>query len=225
DLLIFTTPTYCMHMSAPLKSFFDLTFDMWMVHRPMESMFKKKAVIVSTSAGSSAKSAIKDVQDCLFYMGVPKIFKSGLAVQASNWYQVSDKKKAKIDKNTTRLAKKISSAKPAVSIKTSFMFRIMRMLHKKGWNSSPVETAIETAKKHNVNPAKDPGGVKSFEKYEINGYKAVKYSMQINLSDKVCCLTSVLLYVNNKIYSIGFADYNGKHLNEFNKCVETVSVK
>ena len=36
DILIVTTPTYCMHMSAPLKSFFDLTFDMWMPHRPMK---------------------------------------------------------------------------------------------------------------------------------------------------------------------------------------------
>ena len=32
DILIVTTPTYCMHMSAPLKSFFDLTFDLWIAH-------------------------------------------------------------------------------------------------------------------------------------------------------------------------------------------------
>ena len=63
DILIVTTPTYCMHMSAPLKSFFDLTFDMWMSHRPMQSMFRKRAVIVSTSAGAGAKSAMKDVKE------------------------------------------------------------------------------------------------------------------------------------------------------------------
>ena len=28
DILIATTPTYCLHVSAPLKSFIDLTFDM-----------------------------------------------------------------------------------------------------------------------------------------------------------------------------------------------------
>ena len=56
DLLIVTTPTYCMHMSAPLKSFFDLTFDMWISHRPLKSMFRKRAVVVSTSAGAGTKS-------------------------------------------------------------------------------------------------------------------------------------------------------------------------
>ena len=63
DILIVTTPTYCMHMSAPLKAFFDLTFDLWMAHRPMESMLKKRAVIVSTAAGTGTKSAIRDVED------------------------------------------------------------------------------------------------------------------------------------------------------------------
>lgn len=94
DVLIVTTPTYCMHMSAPLKSFFDMTFDLWMAHRPMESMFKKKALIVTTAAGTGTGSAMKDVEDCLFYLGVPRIYKYGLAVQAMSWDDVAaDKKK------------------------------------------------------------------------------------------------------------------------------------
>ena len=32
DLLIFTTPTYCLRASAPMKSFLDLTFTYWMPH-------------------------------------------------------------------------------------------------------------------------------------------------------------------------------------------------
>ena len=131
DIIVVTTPTYCMHVSAPLKAFLDLTFDMWMVHRPMESMFTKKSVIVSTSAGSSPKTAMKDVQDALFYMGVPKIM---------NWQGVSEKKKEQIEKDAERIARKLSTGKkPAVGIKTRFMFKIMGMLHKKGWDSSPVE--------------------------------------------------------------------------------------
>ena len=142
DILIVTTPTYCMHMSAPLKSFFDLTFDMWMAHRPMKSMFSKRAVILSTSAGAGSKSAMKDVADCLFYMGVPKIIKYGLAVQAMSWDGVSDDKKSQIDKKTTAIAKKLSSSKKSsIGIKTRFMFMMMGMMHQKGWNSSPVETA------------------------------------------------------------------------------------
>lgn len=141
DILIVTTPTYCMHMSAPLKSFFDLTFDMWMSHRPMQSMFRKRAVIVSTSAGAGAKSAMKDVKDCLFYLGVPYVIKYGMAVQAMNWEGISADKMKKIDRKTDIIAKKLSSKKrPSVGIKTRFMFMMMGMMQKKGWNSSPVET-------------------------------------------------------------------------------------
>lgn len=140
DLLIVTTPTYCLHVSAPLKSFIDLTFDYWMSHRPRKSMFRKRAVIVSTSAGSSSKSAMKDVEDALFYLGVPSIIKYGLAVQAMNWDGIQSSKKEKIEKDTTRLARKLSThKKPHVGIKTRFIFRMMGMMQKNGWGSSPVE--------------------------------------------------------------------------------------
>lgn len=142
DLLVVTTPTYCMHVSAPLKAFIDLTFDLWMSHRPMASMFTKRALIVSTAAGTGTGSAMKDVQDALVYMGVPKIVKYGLAVQAMNWEGVDRKKKAKIERDAARIAKQLSTDKaPAVGIRTRFLFRMMGMLQKKGWNSAPVETA------------------------------------------------------------------------------------
>ena len=140
DILIVTTPTYCLHMSAPLKSFFDLTFGLWMSHRPMASMFRKKAVIVSTSAGSSTRSTVKDVRDALTYMGVPKIMTYGLAVQAMNWQEVPEKKKARIEKDAAGIARKLSAAQPTVGIRTRFLFRIMGMMQKKGWSASPVET-------------------------------------------------------------------------------------
>ena len=34
DLLIFTTPTYCLRSSAPMKAFIDLNFTYWMPHSP-----------------------------------------------------------------------------------------------------------------------------------------------------------------------------------------------
>ena len=85
---------------------------------------------------------MKDVQDALVYMGVPKIVKYGLSVQAMNWEGVDRKKKAKIEKDAARIAKGLSTDKaPAVGIRTRFLFRMMGMLQKKGWNSAPVETA------------------------------------------------------------------------------------
>lgn len=142
DLLVITTPTYCMHVSAPLKSFIDITFDYWMVHRPHKSMFRKKAVIVSTAAGSGTRTAIKDVNDALLYLGVPSVIKYGIAVQARKWENIADKKKEKIERDTARIAKKLSSAKPPkVGFKTRFLFYIMGMMQKKDWGSSPVEKA------------------------------------------------------------------------------------
>lgn len=141
DVLIVTTPTYCMHVSAPLKAFIDLTFDYWMAHRPLASMFRKQAVVVSTAAGAGTGSAMKDVKDALFYLGVPKILRYGVTVQAQRWQQVSDKKRAKIGRDTDRLARKITAKRPRVGIKTRFMFGLMRALHKKGWDSSPTERA------------------------------------------------------------------------------------
>ncbi len=140
DLLIFTSPTYCLRSSAPMKSFIDLTFTYWMVHRPRKSMFTKKALVVSTAAGQGMKSAIKDVKTALFYWGVPSIKSYGVALQAMNWDMVSAKKKGKIQKDTTRIAKRVSKGKkPFVGIKTRFIFKMMAVMQSAGMGSSPVE--------------------------------------------------------------------------------------
>ena len=102
---------------------------------------QKKKVILSTAAGTGVKSAIKDVEDWLFYLGIPEIYKYGMAVQAMSWDGVASDKKEKIEKKTTMLARKLSkSTAPSVGIKTRFMFWMMGMMQKKGWNSSPIET-------------------------------------------------------------------------------------
>lgn len=140
DLLVITTPTYCMHVSAPLKSLLDMTFDYWMVHKPKKCMFSKRAVVISTSAGAGTGSAIKDVCDALLYLGVPYVIRYGIAVQAMNWNGISDKKKAKIDRDTSKIAKKLdTNKKPAVGLKTRFYFNMMGMMQKNGWGASPSE--------------------------------------------------------------------------------------
>ncbi|MCH5270037.1 MAG: NAD(P)H-dependent oxidoreductase [Lachnospiraceae bacterium] len=139
DLLIFTTPTYCMRASAPMKAFIDLTFTYWMAHKPRECMFSKKAVVISTAAGTGMKSAIKDITNTLFYWGVPYIKEYGIAVQAMSWEQVSQEKKEKINADMVKLAGAIQKANIHVGIKTKFMFNIMRMMQIKGWGSGESE--------------------------------------------------------------------------------------
>ena len=140
EVLIFTTPTYCMRASAPMKSFLDLTFTNWMVHRPKASMFHKKAVILSAAAGTGMKSAIKDIKTALIYWGIPKIYTYGEAVQATGWDQVTVQKKSLIENKLSHIAKKLSAQRePAVGIKTRFLFGMMRKMQAAGWGSSPKE--------------------------------------------------------------------------------------
>ena len=140
DVFIFTTPNYCLAPSGAMKSFIDLFFDLWMVHRPKAWMFKKRAFVLSASAGASCKKVIGTVKDSLFYWGVPYIKTYGLAVQAANWDMVGHDKKSKIESDLTKLASKTSlTNEPHVSFKTKFIFNIMKMMHAKGWDSSHVE--------------------------------------------------------------------------------------
>ena len=140
DVLIFTTPTYCLRESAPMKSFIDLTFNYWVSHRPRKCMFSKRAVVVSTAAGTGMKSAMKDITNTLFYWGVPYVKSYGVAAQVMSWDGVNEKKKVKIEKDTVKLARKLSvGKKPSVGIKTRFMFKVMGAMQSAGMGSSPVE--------------------------------------------------------------------------------------
>ena len=140
DLLIFTTPTYCMRCSGPMKSFLDLTFAQWMVHRPMASMFHKKAVVISTAAGSGAGSAVQDVKNALSFWGVPEIQTLAMAVQAMGWDQVKPEKQAQIRGKVEKLAGKLSREKaPKAGFKTRFLFEMMRKMQLSGMGSDPAE--------------------------------------------------------------------------------------
>lgn len=141
ELLIFTTPTYCMAPSAPMKAFMDLFFQYWIPHRPKKSMFSKKAVVISTSAGSGERDAIKPIKRMLSYWGVPCVKTYGLSVQASGWSDVKEAKKEKIVKDMTALAGKIRRAKPGKpSPFIRFLFCMMANIRKKDPDYMPTES-------------------------------------------------------------------------------------
>lgn len=137
DVIILASPVYVYHATGPMKAWLDHYGYMWMVHRPKACMFKKQAVCISTAAGAGMKSTNKDMADSLFFWGVPKIYKYGVAVAAVNWDSVSDKKRARIEQDTDKLANKIIKRHGRVKpgIKTKGFFGIMRMMmNKSGWN-------------------------------------------------------------------------------------------
>ena len=142
DLLIFTTPTYCMLPSAPMKAFMDLFFTNWMSHKPWGEMFSKRAVVLSTAAGAGAKKATKPLATMLLYWGVPQVHQYGLAVNASSWETMPEKKKAVILRDMQQLGRLLSAeTKPRVGLKTRFLFWLMAGMQRSNWGSGPEEKA------------------------------------------------------------------------------------
>ena len=141
DLIILTSPVYVFHATGSMKALLDHYGYRWMAHRPDERMYKKQAVAISTAAGAGMKSTIKDMTDSLFYWGVAKTYKLGMAVAATSFEGISDKKKKKIEKKTTKLAKKINKkyGKVKPGFKTKAFFFIMHLMQKNGWNQRDVD--------------------------------------------------------------------------------------
>ncbi len=142
NVIILDSPVYVYHASGAMKALLDHYGYMWMSHRPEESMFKKQGVVISTAAGAGTKSTMKDMKDSLFFWGVAKNYEFGIPVAATSWEQINEKKLKKIDKATTRIAKKIikRNGKVKPSIGAKLFFAIMRLLQKNGgWNPKDKE--------------------------------------------------------------------------------------
>lgn len=141
DVVILASPVYVMHSSGSMKAFLDHLGYRWMIHRPEEKMFKKLGVCVSTAAGAGMKSTNKDMADSLFNWGIPKIYKYGIAVAATSWNDISEKKMATIHKDTNQLAAEIrnnySNVKPGFKLKALFM--LCRFIQKNGYNPKDME--------------------------------------------------------------------------------------
>ena len=66
----------------------------------------------------------------------------GICIQAMNWAGVADKKKQKIEKDTTKIANKIRKKKKVkVGFKTKAFFMLMRMLQQANMASGPADKA------------------------------------------------------------------------------------
>lgn len=140
DLIIITTPNYCMMPSAPLKAFLDLFFTNWLSHKPYEEMFSKKAVILSTTAGAGVKKAIKPVKNNLVHWGIPEVYTYGCAIMATSWDEMSEKNKVKINKDVSKLVKRVVKRKKVhIGIYTRIIFWFYSGMQKANWSASEEE--------------------------------------------------------------------------------------
>lgn len=135
DIIIIETPNYCMGMTGQLKTFFDHMAYRWMSHRPFGEMKNKLAIAVSTAAGVGAGTATKQIARQLFWWGIPKTYRLGMAVAASKWDDVKPETKLKIEQKARKIAKKAKKNYKKVhpGLRRYLLFKIMGRMQKSGF--------------------------------------------------------------------------------------------
>ncbi len=143
DLLVFTTPVYCLRTTGSMKALLDHLFTQWISHRPKEEMYFKRAVVVAAGAGAGMKEAAKDIEISLQYWGISDIQIYKVRSMAMSWDGVNDKNKAKVEHDMKAMADRLkASGKPTkVAFRRKVMFRLMRKMQLAGWGSGPEDKA------------------------------------------------------------------------------------
>ena len=139
DVLVFTTPTYCMRCSSHMKRFMEATFRYWLPHRPRGCMFSKRAAVIATAAGAGERDAVKDITNMLFWWGVPRTEGYGVALFADGWEDIAPDKMASIERNADRIASRLMKGRPSVGLRTRMAFAFIRKMHADG-NGVPSDT-------------------------------------------------------------------------------------
>ena len=132
ELLVFASPVYALRTTAQMKCLLDHLCVHWMVHRPDEKMFRKKAVILTNAIGIFNSGAQKDIATSLMWMGVSDIKKLGIGLlEGVIWNDLSEKRRNIIISKTKKFAKRYNNAyKTQKGIKVSVLFAITKKMHK-----------------------------------------------------------------------------------------------
>jgi len=131
DLLVFPSPVYALRTTAQMKSLLDHLCVHWMVHRPDEKMFGKRAVILTNAIGVFNSGAQKDIATSLTWLGVSDIKKSGIGLlEGVIWNELSEKRRRVVSGKIKKLAAKSNVTRPArKGIKVRLLFAVTKMMH------------------------------------------------------------------------------------------------
>ena len=132
DLLILESPVYVYHATGQMMNFLDHFGTWWVVHRPVEALSQKQAVVIATAAGGGMKSTVKDMADSLEMWGIRKVYKLGIGVQAVKPEEIPQRIRNKIHRKTDALARKIrkNDGKRGYNGRAKKWFYLMRFAHK-----------------------------------------------------------------------------------------------
>ena len=131
DLLVFASPVYALRTTAQMKCLLDHLCVHWMVHRPKETMFSKRAVILTNAIGVFNSGAQKDIATSLTWLGISKIKKLGIGLlEGVMWDELSEKRQGIITGKVKNLAKNFIHMQPAhKGIKVRLLFAILKKMH------------------------------------------------------------------------------------------------
>lgn len=131
DLLVFSSPVYAMRTTAQMKSLLDHLCVHWMVHRPDDRMFKKKAVILTNGIGPFTGGAQKEISTSLQWLGISDIRKLGVGLmEGVIWDELSNERRNIIINKARKLSKKYEKEyQSKKGIKVSLLFEITRKMH------------------------------------------------------------------------------------------------
>jgi multimeric flavodoxin WrbA len=107
DIVIATSPTYCMEMSGQLKTFFDHMAYRWAPHRPHPAMWNKVGIAISSTVGAGAGNVVRSIARQFMWWLIPRRYTLALALQAANWAEVAPEKQVRAARQAEALGRKI----------------------------------------------------------------------------------------------------------------------
>lgn len=142
NVLVVFYPLYAMQIPGHLKSFFDHLACHWVVHRPKEEMFTKRAVFVGQSIGAPLSQARKTLTTQMNWLGISKVDHLSLKMtQGVDWATISSEFKKKLFKKVDEFAVKTLVEQPAkMNLKVKGFYNLGKMAQK------------TTLKKHGLTP-------------------------------------------------------------------------
>lgn len=131
DLLVFAAPVYALRTTAQMKTLLDHLCVHWIVHRPEEGMWNKRAVILTNAIGPIQRGAQKDVATSLRWLGVSDIKAKGFGLmEGVVWKDLSEKRRKTFAAKIQKFAGKYKTPRTGRrGIKAKGMFFALKMMH------------------------------------------------------------------------------------------------